>query len=86
VRCSAGLGNVDLYIATRHNFAWYGWNVLGLDTRDIALQLGHQDGGELVRELYGHPDAKLARDRVREASRQAPAAPMPIWPTSCEAA
>lgn len=32
-------------------------------TRDIALQFGHQDGGELVRTLYGHPDAKLARER-----------------------
>lgn len=36
------------------------------------------DGGELVRELYGHPDAKLTRERVREAFRQAPAAPVPL--------
>jgi hypothetical protein len=31
-----------------------------------------------VRKLYGHPDAALARDRVREAFRQAPAAPVPL--------
>ena len=55
VRCSAGLGNVDLYTATRHYFGWYAWNVLELDARDIALHFGHQDGGELVRKLYGHP-------------------------------
>jgi integrase len=27
VRCAAGLGNVDLYTATRHHFAWYARNV-----------------------------------------------------------
>jgi integrase len=78
VRCGAGLGNVDLYTATRHYFGWYAWNVLELDARDIALHFGHQDGGELVRKLYGHPDAKLARERVREAFSQAPTAPIPL--------
>jgi integrase len=78
VRCAAGLGNVDLYTATRHFFGWYAWNVLELDARDIALQFGHQDGGELVRKLYGHADAVLARERIRGAYRQAPAAPVPL--------
>ena len=53
-------------MASRHYFGWYASNVLDLDARDIALHFGHQDGGELVRKLYGHPDAALARDRVRE--------------------
>jgi integrase len=78
VRCAAGLGNVDLYTATRHYFGWYAWNVLELDARDIALHFGHQDGGELVRKTYGHPDARLARERIREAFRQAPPAPVPL--------
>jgi integrase len=78
VRCTAGLGDVPAYLATRHFFGWYAWNVLELDARDIALQFGHQDGGELVRKLYGHPDAALARQRVREAFRQAPPSPVPI--------
>lgn len=52
--------------------------MLELDARDIALHFGHRDSGELVRKLYGHPDAKLARDRVREAFRQAPPAPAPL--------
>src|SRR5262249_41755502 len=73
VRCTAGLGNVDLYTSTRHYFGWDAWNVLELDARDIAIQFGHQDGDELVRKLYGHPDAAIARERVREAFRQAPA-------------
>ena len=44
----------------------------------IAEQLGHRDGGELVRKPYGHPDAALARERVREAFRNAPPAPVPL--------
>jgi hypothetical protein len=51
---------------------------LELDARDIALHFGHQDRGELVRKLYGHPDAKLARERIRTAFRQAPPAPVPL--------
>jgi integrase len=82
VHCAAGLGNVDLYTATRHYFGWHAWNVLDLDARDIALHFGQQDGGELLRKLYGHPDAALARERVREAFRQAPTAPIPLAATA----
>ena len=78
VRCAAGLGNVDLYTATRHHFAWYAWNVLGLDPADIGQHFGHQDGGELVRQLYGHFDQARARNRIREAFTDAPSAPTPI--------
>ena len=78
VRCSAGLGDVELYLATRHYFAWFAWNVLGLAPEDIAQHLGHQDGGELVRRLYGHFDQAGARRRVREAFAAAPAAPVPL--------
>jgi integrase len=72
VRCSVGLGNVDLYTATRHHFAWYAWNVLGLDPADIAQHFGHQDGGALVRQVYGHFDQARARNRIREAFAEAP--------------
>jgi len=50
----------------------------GSSARDVALQFGHQDGGELVRTLYGHPDASLARERVREAFKQPPPLPVPL--------
>ena len=39
----------------------------------IALQLRHTDGGRLVAELYGHPDAAIARERIRAAFRAVPA-------------
>jgi integrase len=69
VRASVGIGNVSLYLATRHYFGWYAMNVLELPPHVIALQLGHDDGGELVRRLYGHPDAAIARERTRQAFR-----------------
>lgn len=33
----------------------------------VAEQLGHSDGGQLVIKLYGHPDKRHLRNRVREA-------------------
>ena len=69
VRASVGIGNTSLYLATRHFYGWYALNVLELPPHVIALQLGHTDGGRLVRELYGHPDAALARERTRQAFR-----------------
>jgi len=55
--------------------------VLGLPPHGIALEFGHQDGGQLVRTTYAHPDAAIARERVREAYRRAPAAPIPLVAT-----
>lgn len=69
VRCATGIGNTSLYLATRHFYGWYALNVLDLPPHVIALHLGHTDGGRLVRELYGHPDAAIARERTREAFR-----------------
>jgi len=34
---------------------------------DVAVQLGHTDGGRLVQELYGHPDEASARRRLLAA-------------------
>jgi len=84
VRAAVGLGNTSLYLATRHYFGWYALNVLELPPHVIALQFGHTDGGRLVRELYGHPDAALARDRVREAFRTV--TPVTAIPSKREAA
>jgi hypothetical protein len=44
----------------------------------IALHFGHRDGGELIRQLYGHPDERIGRERVRQAFRQAPPLPVPL--------
>jgi integrase len=37
----------------------------GVEDADVAVQLGHEDGGELVRTVYGHPSRDAARDRIR---------------------
>lgn len=38
---------------------------LGISQEDVAVQLGHTDGGELVRSVYGHPSEDAARARIR---------------------
>lgn len=54
----------DLYLATRHFAASYMVNELQMPAEDVAIALGHTDGGELVRRLYGHRDVDKALDRV----------------------
>jgi integrase len=51
----------------------------GVTPADVAVQLGHQDGGRLVQVLYGHPDQDRARDRLlmsfaADGHKSAPAA------------
>ncbi len=68
---------MPLYLATRHFYGWYALNVLELIQHVIALHLGHEDGGRLVRELYGHPDAAMPRERTRHEYRSvAPVEPL----------
>ncbi len=45
-------------------------DVLDLPSEDAAIALGHTDGGELVRRLYGHRDHDRALDRVAAAYEQ----------------
>ena len=59
VRSTAGWQG-SFYLATRHFAGWYMVNVLELPAEDVAIALGHTDGGELVRRLYGHRDRERA--------------------------
>jgi integrase len=69
VRGAAGWAG-SLYLATRHFAGWYMVNVLDVPSEDVAIALGHTDGGELVRRLYGHRDHERALDRVTAAYGQ----------------
>lgn len=40
---------------------------LGLAPADVAVQLGHTDGGALVMSTYGHPSDRAARARISAA-------------------
>ena len=60
-----------LYLATRHFAGAYMVNELEMDSEDVAIALGHTDGGTLVRTLYGHRDRDRALDRVVGASAKA---------------
>ena len=39
----------------------------GLSPADVAIQLGHTDGGALVMSTYGHPSEDAARERLKRA-------------------
>jgi hypothetical protein len=39
-------------------------NELEMPSEDVAIALGHQDGGNLVRRLYGHRDKGRALDWI----------------------
>jgi len=40
---------------------------LGVSHADVAIQLGHTDGGALVMSTYGHPSEDGARERLKQA-------------------
>jgi integrase len=72
VRAASGWTG-SLYLATRHFAGWYMVNVLEMPSEDVAIALGHQDGGNLVRRLYGHRDRDRALDRIVRAYAGRPA-------------
>jgi hypothetical protein len=39
----------------------------GLPERDVAVHLGHTDGGALVMSTYGQPTESGARERLKSA-------------------
>ena len=63
VRAAAGWEG-SLYLATRHFAGWYMVNELAMSSEDVAIALGHRDGGNRVRRLYGHRDKGRALDRI----------------------
>lgn len=68
----------SLYLATRHFAGSYMRNVLDIPAEDVAIALGHTDGGILVAKLYGHRETQAALDRVKAAySNRANVRPIP---------
>lgn len=65
VAAAAGRAGMDFY-ELRH-FCATRLLERGVPDWQVAVQLGHTDGGELVRKVYGHPSERLARDAVRRA-------------------
>lgn len=65
VRAAAGRPKMDFY-ELRHFCATHLLE-LGLSPADVAVQLGHTDGGALVMSTYGHPSERAARARIKTA-------------------
>jgi integrase len=56
-----------LYLCTRHFCGWYMVNILEMDSEEVAIQLGHEDGGEQVRRTYGHRERGRTLVRIEKA-------------------
>ena len=67
VRLAFGASEMDFY-ELRHFCATHLLG-LGVSHADVAVQLGHTDGGALVMSTYGHPSEEAARQRLRAAFR-----------------
>jgi integrase len=65
VRAAFGKPEMDFY-ELRHFCATHLLE-LGLSPADVAIQLGHTDGGALVMSTYGHPSEDAARARLKRA-------------------
>jgi integrase len=65
VRAAFGRPGMDFY-ELRHFCATHLLE-LGVSHADVAIQLGHTDGGALVMSTYGHPSEELARERLKRA-------------------
>ena len=66
VRCAAGKPSMDFH-ELRHYCATYLVQTLRLSYGEAAHQLGHTDGGELLRRLYAHPDEQQMLDAIERA-------------------
>jgi integrase len=64
-RRRAGLEHVRFHDLRHFHASWLADQ--GVSDRDIAVQLGHADGGELARRRYVHPDPDVALERIMEA-------------------
>jgi len=65
VRAAFGRPGMDFY-ELRHFCATHLLE-LGVSHADVAVQLGHADGGALVMSTYGHPSEDGARARLKRA-------------------
>jgi len=65
VRAAFGRPGMDFY-ELRHFCATHLLE-LGVSHADVAIQLGHTDGGALVMSTYGHPSEDGARERLKRA-------------------
>lgn len=66
VRASFGRDRINVFHELRHTAA----TLLlerGVAHADVAIQLGHTDGGRLVMQTYGHPSEVAARQRLKAA-------------------
>jgi DNA invertase Pin-like site-specific DNA recombinase len=62
---AAGHEPIDLY--TLRHVGLTAFLERGVSPSDAAVQAGHEDGGALIMERYGHPSKDRARERLKKA-------------------
>lgn len=67
-RRRAGLEHVRFHDLRHFHASWL--LDQGVSKMDVAIQLGHEDNGELVGRRYGHPDRDVALERIMEVVRR----------------
>lgn len=63
----ARVGRPTMHFYELRHFAATRLREHGISSSDVAIQLGHQDGGRLVEQTYSHARAEPALDRVAAA-------------------
>lgn len=67
-----GFGGLDMDFYELRHFCATHLLELGVSHADVAVQLGHTDGGALVMSTYGHPSEDAARERLHAAFASEP--------------
>jgi integrase len=63
----AAFGRPKMHFYELRHFCATHLLALGVSHADVAVQLGHTDGGKLVMSTYGHPSDVAARERLKRA-------------------
>ena len=70
VRAAFGARHPDRHLEDPYELRHFGATILlekGVSHADVAVQMGHTDGGRLVMSTYGHPSEAAARARLKKA-------------------
>lgn len=79
----AAFGRPKMHFYELRHFCATHLLTLGVSHADVAVQLGHTDGGKLVMSTYGHPSDVAARERLKRAFTPS-VTPLPVATRSQE--
>jgi integrase len=66
------VGGATMYNATRHHWASWAVNELGMSPYQASILYGHSDGGKLISKTYATPDNDAAIEALKRANANRP--------------